>query len=157
VVSSNEYAIDTSEISELEQLAFCDNLVCFEEEYAANEASSNTLTLAHTVMGNYEPEERFNFFTSQFGSGFPLLHTGQKSQTDRFDATNTTLAELSLIQPNKKQPRFAKTNSKFLAFTVPNTGTMLVEDFYKLSIAIRKAIYLGSTLKFEDWHDITVI
>jgi hypothetical protein len=124
--------------------------------YAADEASGGSVSLANTVVGDYEPTTYFSFFDAQFGSGFPLIHTGEPAPTDRFDINRTTMTELSRIYQLKKQPRFAKTNSKNLAFTVPNAGTMSVEDFYKLSIAIRKASYLGSTLTFEDWHDITV-
>jgi hypothetical protein len=151
------YAIETSEISELEMLAFCDKLVCFEELHAADVAGGGAVNLANTVLGKFEPTEYFNFFAAQFGSGFPLIHTGEPASTDRLDVTRTTMTELSRIYQLKKQPRFAKTNSKNLAFTVPNTGTMSVEDFYKLAIAIRKASYLGATLTFQDWNDITVI
>lgn len=124
-------------------------LVCFEEIYAADRASTDLPTLADTVLGEHEPTEYFNWFASMFGKGFPLTHTPLNGiGQDRFDPTHTTLTELHQIYQLKRQPRFAATNSKQLAFTVPATDIITVDEFHKLTTAMRKAQYLGCNIQF---------
>jgi hypothetical protein len=146
-----EYAIDLETIPAEEMLIFVGELVCFEEQYAADKAGDRPISLADTVIGDLEPDEEFNFFNSQFGSGFPLIHDGEKMYTDRYDPTHTTITELSKIYQTKRQPRFAQTNSKLLSFTIPNAGIISVPEFFRLATAIRKAQYLGATLNFTNW------
>lgn len=141
--------IDMSDIPANELLIYCGELVCFEEIYAADSANGATVTLANTVMGEYEPTAYFNWFASMFGKGFPLTHTGLPASTDRFDPTRTTMTELHNIAQLKRQPRFAVTNSKILAFEVPDLAVIPVEEFHKLTTAIRKATYLGATITFQ--------
>lgn len=141
--------IDVRDITSDELLVYVSELVCFEETYAASQASGDLPTLADTVLGEYEPTEYFNWFTSMFGKGFPLIHTPLKGiGTDKFDPTRTTVTELDKIIQLKRQPRFAATNSKLLAFTVPTADIISVDDFYKLTTAIRKAQYLGCNISF---------
>lgn len=138
-----------SEISSDELLSYIKELVCFEEIYAADRADTDIPTLADTVLGEYEPTEYFNWFASMFGKGFPLIHTPLNGiGQDRFDPTQTTLTELHQIYQLKRQPRFAATNSKQLAFTLPATGIITVDEFHKLTTAMRKAQYLGCNLQF---------
>jgi hypothetical protein len=144
-----EHYVDLSDIPANELLVYCGELVCFEEILAADTANGAAITLADTVMGEHEPTAYFNWFDSMFGKGFPLIHTGVSERTDRFDPTRTTMTELSRITQLKKQPRFALTNSKILAFEVPDLGTIPVEEFHKLTMAIRKAVYLGATITFQ--------
>jgi hypothetical protein len=141
--------VDLSDIPANELLVYCGELVCFEEMLAADTANGATITLADTVMGEHEPTAYFNWFDTIFGKGFPLIHTGVSERTDRFDPTRTTMTELSRITQLKKQPRFALTNSKILAFEVPDLGTIPVEEFHKLTMTIRKAVYLGATITFQ--------
>jgi hypothetical protein len=153
---TERHYIDLEEVPKAQLQLFVDELTCFEEIYAANLADEDPVTLDLTVLdaGEYEPDFRFDFYAAQFGSGFPLIHTGEKSSTDRFDATNTSVAELCKIQILKKQPRFAKTNCKWLSFTIPNPGTLTIEEFGKFTSAIRKAQYLGANTTYDsNWKN----